>query len=419
MSMFTTGVNMFFRILKKSLSKRKGRIAVAIIAVIMGASIASALVSVSLDIEDKVSREFSAFGANILLVPKSDSVTINIGNINYGSITEQNYIREDNLYKIKTIENWSANILGFTPYLYSIVTVNNNGVEQNVVLTGTWFQQEVPEVKTRGENWNTGVKKISPWWELEGLWIDEEDTESAIIGKSVSEKLGLNTGDTFQVTYFNELNETYYKLIVTGIVETGSSEDEQIFVNLDVAQNITNRENMVQTVQVSALCNKCPIEVIAIEIERALPYVEAKSVKAVTTGQMQLLEKIEEMMILITIVALFASALGVMTTMTTSVVERTKEIGLMKAIGAENRNIAALFYSESLIIGVSGGFLGFFVGIVLAQFIGINTFDSTINPRFIVLPLTVGISVFISILASAFPVKRALKIEPAKVLRGE
>lgn len=419
MSVFTIGVNMFYRILKKSLTKRKGRIAVAIIAVIMGASIASALITVSLDIEDKVSREFSAFGANILLVPKSDTVSISIGDIDYGSVSEQNYIREDELYKIKTINNWSVNILGYAPYLYSIVKVNNNGNEQNVVLTGTWFQQNVNEVKVRGNNWSTGVKKISPWWEMKGMWIEDEDLESAIIGKSVSEKLDLSVGDKFSVTYYNELNETTYELIVKGIVETGSSEDEQIFVNLDVAQKITDRENMVQTVQVSALCNKCPVDVIALEIENSLPTVEAKSVKAVTTGQMQLLGKIEEMLILITIVALLASALGVMTTMTTSVIERTKEIGLMKAIGAENRNIASLFYSEALIIGVIGGVLGFIVGILVAQFIGISTFDSTITPRLIVLPIAIGISVFVTLLACVFPVRRALRIEPAKVLRGD
>lgn len=391
---------MFFRILRKSLVRRKGRIAIAVIAVMMGAAIATALINTSLDITDKVGYEFRAYGANILLVPKSESVSITIGEVDYGAVTEQRYIEEDDLYKINNI-SWKSRILGYAPYLYQMVKVKN----QSVVLTGAWFDQ---------------VKKISPWWDIKGQWIDDRnDTTKSIIGVSVAEKLDLKIGESFTVTYNNTKNETSYDLIVAGIVTTGSSEDNQIFVNLDLAQNITARPDKVNTVQVSALCNLCPVDVIAEEIEEQIPYIEAKSVKQVVNAEMNILSKLEQMMMLLTIVMLGASALGVMTTMTTSVVERKKEIGMMKAIGAENKKIASLFLCEALIIGVLGGILGYIVGIIFAQFIGMSVFNSAITPRISVFPIALGISVGVSSLAGILPVRRAVKIEPVRVLRGE
>jgi putative ABC transport system permease protein len=134
---------------------------------------------------------------------------------------------------------------------------------------------------------------------------------------------------------------------------------------------------------------------------------------------MNILGKIENMMFLITIVGLVASALGVMTTMITSVIERQKEIGLMKSVGAENKKIISLFLSEATIIGVIGGILGYIIGIILAQFIGYSVFSMSITPRFEVIPISIGISIGVALLASIFPVRRAVSVEPAIVLRGE
>ena len=91
----------------------------------------------------------------------------------------------------------------------------------------------------------------------------------------------------------------------------------------------------------------------------------------------------------------------------------------MKSVGAENKRIVSLFFSEALLIGVFGGILGFVIGTILAQFIGLNVFDASINPRLEVLPLAVGISMGVSLFASVLPVRRAIRVEPAIVLRGD
>jgi putative ABC transport system permease protein len=163
----------------------------------------------------------------------------------------------------------------------------------------------------------------------------------------------------------------------------------------------------------------CPVDTFAEQIEESIPYVEARSVKQLVSAEMNILGKIENMMFLITIVALFASALGVFTTMTTSVIERQKEIGLMKSIGADNTRIQLLFFSEATIIGIIGGIFGYLVGIILSQFIGMSVFNVAIAPRPEIIPIVLGLSLAVVFIASIIPVRRAIQIEPAIVLRGE
>lgn len=418
---------MFFQILRKSLLKRKSRIAIAVISVIMGAAIATALLTVSLDVSEKVGYEFRKYGANLIVVPKSDAIEVGFPGVDFGSVTEQRYINESDLWKIKTIY-WRNNVLGFSPFLYGVVSVGEGENEQNVVLAGTYFNKDVDIIEPYSSEdervFNTGIRTISPWWIVNGNWIESPDDEtSSMVGKNVAEILGLEIGDSFTVRYNENFNgmdkEAVHDLTVIGIVETDGNEDNQIFVNLQVAQKLTSRKDKLHVVQVSALCNACPVDTFAEEIEGNIPYIEARTVKQLVSSEMNILGKIEDMMFLVTIVALLASALGVMTTMTTSVIERQKEIGLMKSIGAKDRSIISLFLSEAAIIGIIGGFLGYAVGLMLAQFIGLSVFDMPIAIRFEVIPVALGVSLGVSLLASALPVRRAVRVEPAIVLRGE
>ena len=407
--------------------KRKSRIAIAVLSVIIGAAIATALLSVSMDVREKVGYEFRKYGANLMVVPKSDTIEVGFPGVDFGTVTEQKYINESDLWKIKKIY-WRNNVLGFAPFLYQIVRIGEGENEQEVVLSGTYFNKDIEIIEPFSPNddpiFTTGIQTISPWWNVDGNWIEESnDTTSSMIGVTIAEKFNLEIGDSFTIKYnenYEDLsNETTYNLTVVGIVETDGNEDNQIFVNLQVAQNLTGRVNKLHTVQVSALCNACPVDTFAEEIEGNISYIEARTVNQLVNAEMNILGKITDMMFLVTIIALLASALGVMTTMTTSVIERQKEIGLMKSVGAENKRIVSLFLSEAAIIGVIGGILGYIAGIVIAQFIGLSVFSTLITPRLEIIPVALGISVGVTLLASALPVRRAVKVEPAIVLRGE
>lgn len=415
---------MFFRILRKSILTRKSKVTISMIAIIMGVSIPSAMLNVSLDINEKIGVEFRKFGANLLVVPKSDTIHLGIGDISLSSVTDQQYINETDIYKIKTI-NWSRNVLGYAPFLYQVVSVKakSSPEEQRVVLAGTWFEKNT--TLEGGEIFTTGVRKLNSWWwTIDGDWINDLETNNptnriyCMIGKTVAEKMNLNLEDEIEVTYKETTSETTKSLQIKGIITSGGVEDNHIFVPLPVAQSLSQRENLVHSVQVSALCTACPIETIAAEIEGKINYIEAKTILQMTNAEMSVLSKIQLTMVFVTLIALSGTILGMSTTLTASVLERYTEIGLIKSIGAENRKIAALFLVESSIIGILGGILGFLFGIIGAQFVGLLVFNSFVTPQLMVLPVILGVSICVSLLASLLPVRRAMGIEPVLVLRG-
>lgn len=418
---------MLMRILGKSLARRRGRIAIAIVSVVMGAAVATALMAVSMDIEAQVSAEFRQYGANLIIVPQSDTIDVGFPGVDFGSVTEQGYIEEGDLWKIKRI-SWRENVLGFAPFLYQVVSAHSATTSSDLVMAGTYFERDVtiedPYDPDDDDVVTTGVSYINPWWKSSGKWIDAPNDEaSAMVGAEVASKLDVGLGDEITLTYFpngdDRANSTSCDVTIVGIVETGGNEDSQVFVNLQVAQSMSGREGKVHTVQVSALCTGCPVNVFANEIEGEMEYVEARTVKQLVSAEMATLQNFEGMMAMVTVVAMAASILGVTTTMTTSVIERRKEIGLMKSLGAERGRITTLFLVESAIIGVIGGIIGFIVGVFLARMIGLSVFDTAVATNIILLPVAIGISVAVAVLASIPPVRRALKVEPAIVLRGE
>ena len=133
---------MLFRLLKKSILKRKSRIIIAIISVMIGAAIATALLSISLDVGEKVGLEFRKYGANLMVIPKSDTISVGFPGVDVGSITDQRLINESDLWKIKTI-SWRNNVKGFTPFLYQVISVDDGITRHDVVLVGTYFNQTI------------------------------------------------------------------------------------------------------------------------------------------------------------------------------------------------------------------------------------------------------------------------------------
>ena len=418
---------MFVQLLKKSILRRKSRFAMGVASVLIGAAVVTALFTVSLGVGDQVGQEFTKYGANLILQPQSNTIEIGLPGVNMGSVTEQKYINESDLWMIKTIQ-YRANVLGFAPFLYQMVTVGDGPNAEQAVMAGTYFNKTIqimqPASPQDPSEFTTGIADVSSWWKVTGNWItDQNDTTSAMVGSNVAQKLNLTVGDSFKVSYAGAQNGTaatnVKELKVAGIMESGGAEDNQIFVNLPVAQDLSSRPGKVDTVQLSALCVRCPVEDIASEIQGKLPGVVGTTIKQLTNAEMGMLDKYQSMMTLVTAVALLASTMGIFTTMTASVAERRQEIGLMKSIGAENRRIASLFLAEATLIGLIGGITGFGVGLVLAQFIGLSVFSTTMPVKWEVLAVVIPIAIGVSLLASALPIRRATAVEPAIVLRGE
>lgn len=415
---------MFTRLVSKAIQRRKLRIALAVLAVIMGATIASTLLTISFDINDKMGRELKSYGANILLQPSSQSAFIN----------------ESDLYKMKTIF-WRHNILGYAPYLSDTVRIK----DREITLSGTYFEEEVKipgfkktfigtrKAEEKEASFKTGVKTIARWWKVEGEFPSQGE---ALAGITAAETFAIKQGDIIKAEFKGEV--ATYK--VSGILSTGGDEDSQIIVPLRDAQKLFGREGKVDRVVVSALTTPEPEELIDIaklspedyELWYCTPYISsimlqleevidanAKPIRQVAENEGKLLKKFEWLMLLITGIAMTSASLGVSAAMTTSIFERRKEIGLMKSIGADGAQISGLFFAEALVIGIIGGAIGILIGAVLAKLVGMWVFGVSISPSLLAALISGILSVAVALLGSMLPVKRAAEIEPSIILRGD
>ncbi|HWR45439.1 ABC transporter permease [Sporomusa sp.] len=424
---------MFLRIIRQSLKVRYKRILLAIAAVLMGASVAAALLNVYFSLNDKVGRELKNYGANIVVNPKNNALQLEMDGVNYTPVAERQYLDEAEIYKVKKIF-WKYNIVGFNPYLDTVVQVQG----QNVTLTGTWFDKEIAVPQEAYKTVAAGMKTVAPWWQVEGNSIAADDRQHVIMGAALAERFRVKPGDNIEFTY----NQQRRTMQVAGIVNTGGAEDSQIYANLAVVQELLGLPNKYSQLKVSALITPndalakrnpdtmtpkeyerwyCTpyMDSITLQIDEVLKNGQAKPIQQIAQAENKFLAKMNLLMLLVTVMALLAAALGVMTTMTTTVLERRKEIGILKAIGVEIQQVALLFLGEAAAIGLVGGIAGYAAGIGLAKFIGQSVFNAQITPDIQVLPLTIGIAIAVALLGSSLPVWRATRIEPVIVLRGE
>lgn len=443
---------MTWRLLRENLWHRKSRVGLALLAVVVGTSLVAALLSVSSNVLGKMSEELRSYGANIAVTPRSERLEIDIGRVTYSPPDDASYIDERELVNLKTIF-WRNNILGFAPFLSAPVRIGES--RQPVALTGTWFDKEVSleagsQIRTAFAaetvireriTFRTGVKSLFPWWQVNGAWPGDDDTEGILVGASLARRLKIEVGDVLPLEHERQV----YFLKVVGQLSTGGFEDDQIIASLPLVQRLLGLPYGASKVMVSAMVlpiekvipelrNKQPeemtpreyelwycspiIEAIVKQIEEVLPGSQGLVVRQIAEAEGAFLLKMEGLIVLITVIALTVSIIAVMATLHTAILERRAEIGLMKAIGAQNSQVAILFLSEAAALGTVGGILGYLLGSALAWFIGGSVFSAAISPSSSLIPVAIFLAISISLLGSGFPVWQAVKIEPIRLMKG-
>lgn len=379
-----TKPRMFLLILFKSLKVRRNRVSITFFSIMIGAAIIAALSSVYFDISTKMSREMRAYGANFFIAPSASSGSKAIDSQTIGDA-------------IKMVP--ADKLTGTSPYIYGVVRLDLG----NAVMAGVDF---------------AGLKRLSPYWQIEGKWIVVDfDDDSCMIGKTLAKNMELKVGSAVNVIR----NETGFQrtLTVKGIAETGQAEDEQIFVNLALARKILGMEGKVNHAMLSIVTEGTDIDGLSARMESRFSGIDAKPIRKISYSEGRILEKIKGLMALVASIILIVTTLCVMTTLIAIISERTREIGLMKAIGADDRGIVLQFLSETTIIGLAGTAAGMFIGFILAQILGQAVFGSSIAFRMIVLPVTLVPSLAASLLAAVIPVRMAVRVVPAQVLKEE
>lgn len=363
-----------------ALLRRRSRMLIALLAVAIGATIVSGLITIYYDVPRQMGREFRSYGANLVLTPAGD----------------KQLLPAEAVSKINGILP-PDKLVGMAPYLYDRVKIN----EQPLMLAGTDFQQ---------------VKKVSPYWQVRGQW-PESPAEEIMLGAETAELLQVEPGQ--EVTLAASGSELGRKMKVTGIVRTGGSEENFIFTDLKVAQQLLGTQDNISVMQVSIIANEAELTAFTQAIAGATPDIVPRIVKRVAQSEETVLGKLQALVYLVTIVVLLLTMICVATTMMAVVTERRKEIGLKKALGAENRGIVLEFLGEGMTLGALGGLLGVVLGFFFAQAVSVNVFGREISFQPFIAFLSLVVSIAVTGAACLIPVKIATDVEPAIVLRGE
>ena len=427
---------MFRRMLLSVLVRQKKKLFLIALTVALGVSLATAMLNVMFDVGDKVNQELKAYGANLNIVPKGAALVNELYQLdNADTRAAIQYIKQDDLVKIKMIF-WAYNIVDFAPYLTTQVTVN----DKPVTLVGTWFNKHLT-IPT-GDEVDTGMLAMKSWWSIEGNTMKDDNLQGVMVGETIATQLNLKLGDSLEL--ISPLTNKKVTLTVNNIFHSGGIEDAELYVSLPVAQNLANKDGLVERVEVSALTTPendlarkaaqdpnslsrtewdtwyCTayISSIAYQLEELMPDVRVKAIMQVAESEGSILQKTQLLMLLLTFLSLICSALAISNLVTANVIERSTEIGLLKALGATNISVAMLILTEILIIALLGGMVGYFVGLGFAQIIGQTVFGSFVEPKMIIIPLVLIMVSMITLLGSLPALRIMMFLRPTDVLHG-
>ena len=422
---------MLVRILLESLARRRRRKLLSALAIALGIAAAATAGILSLDVGDKINRELRSYVANLSITPAADSLAISVGGVDYRPAGSGAFIPEDELVKLKKIF-WRNNIVAFTPFLYVPAKVD----DQNAVLIGTWFEKSLRVDKS--EVFATGLKKLHPSWKVEGEWPDDQDDTGVLVGRRLAARLGVRAGGTISISLGGDSTPLSFQ--VRGILETGGTEDNQVLAPLALAQRLAGLGGKVRRVEVSALTKPddafarsdlsklSPQELdrwyctpyasaIAYQIQQAIPEAQVTTIYQVADTEGKILNRVGILMGVLAVAALLAAGLAVASMMLATSLERRREIGLFKSLGATDARVATLLLLEAGMLGLVGGFAGYLLGSVLAWRVALVVFGVPVGVHLVMLPVCLGLALAVTLVGSVFPLGRALRVSPAVVLR--
>ena len=375
-----------------NLRRRKARAAFLLAGILAGVTTVVALTALVTAIRKDITDKLDLFGANILIVPRTESLSLTYGGLSLGGVSfEMEEIRLEELERIRSIPN-AANVAALGPVALGVVEVR----EKKVLLSGIDFEQ---------------ARILKPWWKILGT---EPADGQVLLGPEVAETLRLGTGDTLEVS-----GRT---LTVSGILKaTGSQDDQLMFARLGTAQDILGLEGRVSMAEVAALCKDCPIDEMVSQISEVVPGGRVMGIQQVVKGRMETLAHLQRLALGVSAVVILVGSLVVLVTMMGSVRERTREIGIFRAIGYRRSHIVRIVLIEAVLVSAAAGLLGYFGGLGTAA-LALPFFTESAGVLIPFDPVhasgAVILAAILGVAASAYPALLASKQDPADALRA-
>ena len=376
-----------------NLRRRKGKVLFLILGLTLGMTTVVTLISITRMMNEDISNKLDEFGANILVIPRSDDLSLSYGGLNVGGVSvDAQTLKESDIPKIRQIEV-RENISTLSPKLIGVAEIEG----RKILLTGVLFQEE------------TRLKK---WWKVNGAIPKSRD--EVLLGNEVAVRLFKSTGDNLAIN-----GKT---VRISGILdETGSQDDFLIFGDLVFVQEALKKPGALSLIEVSAFCISCPIDEIVSQISKVLPHAKVTAIRQTLQTKMEALGHFKKFSVGISIIVLLIGGLIVFTNMMASVNERKREIGIFRAIGFRKSHIIRIIFLEASVVGLIGGVTGYLLGLGVSHLLGpvitgIKGGGIVVDPV-----LAVGVvflSVTMGILSSIYPAIHASKMDPTAALRS-
>ena len=392
-----------YRLVAKDILRRKKRLLYAALGVVIGTMTVVGILTIALAGQQRITQQLEKYGPNLAVVPAINNLAMKLGDVNLGTLSVgENYISTDKIPQMQKIADDEIRMTfdikdeGTIATLAPKLFINTKVENASVMVVGIDPDKEAV---------------IKTWWKIkEGQYLQRDD--EALVGSVAAEVLGINTGKKISINGND--------IMVAGVIdETGSSDDYQIFIPLDTLQLAFNKEGLVNSIDIRALCNACPVESIADSLNKEIAGIRAVAVKQVAESEMGMLEKINKFMLALAGITLIVGLFAVINTMVSSVNERIKDIGIMRAVGASRNQIIKIFIYEAIIVGIIGGILGYVVGTLLAYAIGPLLLEGsavTYVPQYF--PIALALAILVAIMATIYPAFMATRIRVADSFRS-
>ena len=378
---------MFSRILLKSLRGRDSRQWVAFLAVVIATSVAATLLTIRADAGAKINSELRAFGANLILTPAP--------------------ARDAQTFSVHALRQlpWPISpdtLRGVAPVLYGVLHyVGRDDSTRPLVALGTDF---------------TAMRQVNSFWSITPPVRHLSENE-ILLGQAAARKLNLAAGQIALWRAAVTSDTASFRL--AGIVSTGENEDDQIILNLHTLQKLLRQPDQATLALASVQGGPAVVEALVTALSHHSEEIQAQPIRKIAGSEAHILKILTLLMSIVSAFTVIVATLCLGTTMTALIVERQQEVGVMKALGAENRHVARLIAAELALLGLGGGLVGYWVGFLFAGVISKNVFNTYAALRLEILPLVLILALGISLAAAIFPLRRALQIEPTVALRGE
>ena len=376
-----------------SLRFRPGRTLLLLAVIAMASSLAVALGTVTFSMERRIAEEVRRYGANLLLMPDTARMDLGSGGLAFGSLTEPAYL------DTADVERLLADLGG---------RVRDHSLHLRVTLL-----LEHAEVPAEGVRFNE-VRRMLPWWEPVGSWPVRED--EVIIGAGLARRFKLAPGARIELA---GPAGGPAAMTVAGVVSTGGEEDGLLFLDLGRIQAISGLGGRVTQVRLMAETGGGTLPAVAAALEQRLPGTRTREVRQITHTSATLLKKVQLLMGLVTAVVLAASAASVTGTMSTTILERGREIGLVKAMGATRRGVMLLFAAEACVLGLAGGLAGWAAGVIIAEAVSQSVFAVSSGFTLLAVPVSLATGLLIAFAGSVGPLLSVYRLDPVQSLKGE